>query len=696
MDKNKATAGSQYSLIITVLFGVIILITFLIPAFGARLFANDWGMMQAPILPPGLYIIWLVLAAIALGQLLIKRGHCPVTEAVSRLLWEKPYRVYRWIALIVLLAVFAGFRFDAHLYGDGYIRIANFAQKSKTLFHWYDFGGTVFPYLFYIIWKTLGMSKVTAAALGYQTVSILSGGLFIWAVYKIASVLHDTPRQRTRFFLMTLFSGIILFFFGMVENTILLPSLIALIVLLSTKLLNNGPSVKSYLFLLVLSIIGVITHVLFLAIIPAVVFAAVVAANRRAGSLKTFGLALSGLVLIAGLMSVYITAAGDIFLENKLLFLSGKQPLPGYSLFSLPHATDILNLLVTVIPLFLIFLFVLVTPHKSDDRRGVSTFFAVLAIGQLVLLFILDPKNGMIRDFPLFAGLLPGMVFWSACRFSSDNATGTDFSNWRDRLAIPALILIIPTLVVHLSPSLTIKRLDAYLEHNEFKYEAALLAMRDYYLTKEEYDLADQRERSVRGKVPDYLKSQMINDLYVHDRYHEALGVAERLIERHPYNAQYRMQYGNVLLHFDRYRDAERELLIASQLAPDNPEIYHFLSELYRQLRHGDKCLASIQRGLNLDPNNLLLLVDLTGYYYLKHEYVAADSMIDIIMEINPEEPYAFMYRGLLAERTGHRQQALAAYRKFIELDELLPEVPQIQERIERLEPGTPPPPDGD
>ena len=181
----------------------------------------------------------------------------------------------------------------------------------------------------------------------------------------------------------------------------------------------------------------------------------------------------------------------------------------------------------------------------------------------------------------------------------------------------------------------------------------------------------------------------MVNDLYVHDRYTEALEYAERLIERHPYNAHYRMQYGNVLLHFDRYGDAERELLTASRLSPDNPEIYHFLGELYREMRNGDKCLASIQHGLSLDPDNLLLLVDLTGYYYLKREYQSADSMIDVVMEINPEEPYAYMYRGLLAERAGHRQHALTAYRKFIELDDLLPEVPQIRERIERLAPGS-------
>ncbi len=325
----------------------------------------------------------------------------------------------------------------------------------------------------------------------------------------------------------------------------------------------------------------------------------------------------------------------------------------------------------------------------SEDRRGGWAFVAVLAIGQFLLLFILDPKNGMIREIPMLAGLLSGFIFWSAYRLSSETDTDSNIPNWRDRLALPALILIIPTLVVHLSPSLTITRLDAYLENNEFKYESTLLAMRDYYLTKEEYDLADQRERSVRGKVPDNLKSQMVNDLYVHDRYTEALEYAERLIERHPYNAHYRMQYGNVLLHFDRYGDAERELLTASRLSPDNAEIYHFLGELYREMRNGDKCLASIQHGLSLDPDNLLLLVDLTGYYYLKREYQSADSMIDVVMEINPEEPYAYMYRGLLAERAGHRQHALTAYRKFIELDDLLPEVPQIRERIERLAPGS-------
>jgi len=690
MSKNTAPEKSSRLSSVTIVSGIAILLTFLLPAFGGRLFNINWGMTQTATLPNGLYITWLILTALTLALLLFGRQQDILTSAMSKLLWNSSYSVYRWVLLLALLAVFVIFRFDAHLYGNSYIRIANFAQKSKAIFHWYDYGGTTLPYLFYALFKTLGITKITSATLGYQTASFLSGGLFTILTYKTASILHDNPTRRTNFFLMVMLSGTMLFFFGLVENTIFMPTLAALMILFAAKLIKTGPSTGKFTAMLGFAAIGVFTNILFLTVIPAVIYAGIVSAGKRDGALQRFGITISGLIMIAGLIFVYITAGGNVFLEDKLLYLTGKQPLPTYSLFSLPHLADLLNLLVAIIPLFLLFITAALFYPRSKGHRDISTFFAVLAIGQLLLLFVLDPKNGMIREIPMFAGLLTGFIFWGAYRLSDIDETEPNTSRWQHRLALPALLLILPTLIVHLAPTLTVKRLDAFLEKNEFKYESALLAMRDYYLTNEEYDLADKREQSLRGKVPGYLKSQMVNDLYAHGRYTEALEYAERLIERHPYNASYHMQYGNVLKYFKRYRDADRELLTALQLDPDNAELYHFLSELYRETRNGEKCLAAIQSGLELEPDNMLLLVDLTGFHYLKRDYQTTDSLIRVIMDIDPDEPYAYMYRGLIAERAGRRQHAITAFQKFIELDEYLPEVPRIRERIERLSPNTP------
>ncbi|UCD17345.1 MAG: tetratricopeptide repeat protein [Candidatus Zixiibacteriota bacterium] len=687
MDTNTIAPRPLWHSRIAILCLAATLLSFLIPVLGHYLFSVNWGFGQSTFLPAAVYVLWLaaLLAALILFFLGPRRDFL---SAGAEVLWRESARLARWTALISLMAVIVIFRFEAHLYGDGYLRLGNFAQKSKAIFHWFEFGGTGIAYLLYYLLHAFGIARLTAAVLGFQIVSYISGLVCIVAVFNISALLFQDNNRRALFFLLVVLTGPALYFFGMVETTLLLPACLALFVQAGLKLLKIR-SARAALLLWLIAAIGILVHILFVAVIPAAVYVSLVSVGKHRKKLHRAGIVLAAALIIAGIVITYGMAAGDIMLEKNLLFLSGKQPLPGYSLFSGHHLLDLFNLFSSMVPLFLLMIVAIAAfPVRSGDT-GYAAFWGLLAAGGLTIMFILDPVSGMAREIPVYAFLLGGFIFWGAYSIVRLDESEPGSSRLCRRLAFPALMLIIPAFAVHLSPKLTIDYLDAYLEQNETKYESALLAFRDYYITENEYDLAEKREMAVRGKVPDYLKSELVNDLVRVKKYSEALTYAERLIQRHPYNATYRMQYGNLLVHFKRYQEAKKELSAAVALAPYRAEMYHFLSELYREMKFEEKCRETIVQALAFEPDNTLLLIDLIGYHFRKRNDNTADSLINLVLELDPDEPYAYMYRGLMAEKAKRFQKAVADYLKFIELDELLPDVPLIKNRIERIAPGT-------
>ncbi|MEW5925243.1 MAG: hypothetical protein AB1746_14775, partial [Candidatus Zixiibacteriota bacterium] len=115
------------------------------------------------------------------------------------------------------------------------------------------------------------------------------------------------------------------------------------------------------------------------------------------------------------------------------------------------------------------------------------------------------------------------------------------------------------------------------------------------------------------------------------------------------------------------------------------PEYYHFLSELYREMRLEQKCLDVLNKGLEVDPRSTMLLIDLAGYYFRGHRPTEVDSLINVVMDIDSVEPYAFMYKGLLADQNGRKQAALDYFERFVKINDRLPEVPIIRKRINSI-----------
>lgn len=666
---------------------VIIVLTILTLAWlivGPLLIKSNWGFNQLDYIPGIMYYIWIAVALALIAFLFIKPRKHFISSLLKDFLWGDKKLLGTIGVLILAGIIFLVFRFEAHVYGEGYIRIGNIVQRSTPVFPWYEYGGATLPYFLYLLLTFFGLDKIAAGHWAYQIMSICSGLIFVFFSLRTALIAFDDDDDRLGFWLLFLFSGVSLFFFSFVELVPLMLAIISPYLYTVVKLNKNGES-KHLMIIWILTIFAVFIHIQGITLLPSTFYLTLRTLVSRTQIGRFIGTLGSAILIISGIVIVYLMSMENIYLENLILYFAGKPPETDYALFSIHHLVDIFNLLFMIIPFFTIFIYAIVRGIRFLHNEKTFTALGFLTMSQVVYLFIIDPKNGMARDIDNYIFLLSGFLFlgiYSLFKlYGKINLSG----NIIMVLCPISFLILLPMYYVHLSPAKFENYLDRYLSYNETKYESGLYAMRDYYSLAGQTSKSVQMERAINSKAPGALESQLINDLYVHGRVDEAFEYALRLTERFPYNAKYRMQKGNLLKYYRRFEAAEEELKIAVRLDPYGQEYHHFLAELYRETRQKNKWFQVLSNALSIIPRSKTLLVDLTGYYYRDRQYKTVDSLTRVILEIDSLEPYAFLYKGLIAEERGHKETAMELYEKFIRMGETLPEIGIVRKRLNNL-----------
>ncbi|MEP0827275.1 MAG: glycosyltransferase family 39 protein [bacterium] len=661
----------------------LLFLTILVIAGGGKLLKVNWGIDQVGLFPTYIQIIWFALLLLSLAATVSGWSGPGLMEYLNRLLWGEKNAKIRWGLLGILTLLFIVFRFEAHLYGDAYIRISNLSQKAIPIFRWYEYGGTVLPYLFYLPLKGLGIKPEPVAAWGFQIVSFLSGMAFLITGRLVAKKVSSDYNARSFFFCLTVFSGLTLYGFGLVEVYSPLVPLAAWFILQAFRYYES-PSARNLILLFLIVAIGLCIHLLFAAMLPSAIFAAFGHMVNRSKKESITALLTSLAVLCGAVATIYILAEQDIAVGRHFLPLTEKPPFVDYSIFSLNHLVDILNLATLFAPLFILFLFFSAFRLIKKERHPTDTFLAILRLSQVALIFILVPLNGMAREIPLFGFLLTGAIFFGAYSLTVNESPPVAKLRQLPFLAF-AFLLVLPTFVVHLTPSVTVRHLDRFLAYNEAHYEKALLAMRDYYFTVGNFSEADRREQMIPGKSKTALESKLVQDLFVNERVNDAYAYAVRLVEGNPYVAHYRMQLGNLLKYFKRYPEAERELKLSIVLEPFNADYYYFLAQLYNEMNLRQKAFEILQKAYSFAPDNVMILSGLAAHHFRLGELERAEFYANEGIRINPDEPYPYMFKGMVEEKQGRLQQALESYGRFIKLNENLPEIPDIRRRMNSI-----------
>ncbi len=659
---------------------LLVLCSFGILFWGHTFTEINWGLDQITYLSDSLYIFWIIISAISVILLLVGIKRHFISDLLYDFLWGDKKSFGRWLFVVLGMALFFYFRFEAHLYGNGYIRIGNLAQKQQPLIHWYEFGSTLIPYLFYQILTLFGIGKLAASAWAYQLLSVISGGIFLFFSIKISDLLYENYHDKITSFFMIVLSGLVMMFFGMVENyPVLLAVGSILIYLLVLALKSSGAKYLFYLW--ALSLIGVAINFQFITFIPPLLYLTIKSFVKREKTGNLIGLIAAFGSILLGVIILYISASKNMGLENLILLLSGKSPEAYYSLFSRVHLIDIFNLVFLFVPLVLIFIYAVLVGFKNLKKDKLFVILVILVLSQFIYLLIIDPKNGMARDIPQYGFLLFGILLLGSYSLLKSRGSINLSQSIVMGLCPIAFILMLPGLILHLSPLKTEENITKYLKYNESKYRTGLIAFRDYYFASGDMDKSNYYDLLVEKKSPGLLQSRLVSDLYAHGRYTESFDYANQLVERYPYDYLYRIHRANLLKFYKRFGEAKSELDTAIILAPFNAEPYHFLAEYYRELKQDQQCINILNEVVSFAPDNEIILIDLTAYYYRSGLFDRADSLSKIVMAIDSMAPYAYMYQGLIADNKKQYDRAMEFYAKFIELNEKLPEVSYVRKR---------------
>jgi len=118
------------------------------------------------------------------------------------------------------------------------------------------------------------------------------------------------------------------------------------------------------------------------------------------------------------------------------------------------------------------------------------------------------------------------------------------------------------------------------------------------------------------------------------------------------------------------------ELLdIAVKVAPNFDKALNNLGVCQARSGHPDEALETYRKGLAIDPNNAMILTNMTRIYQQTGRGAEADQLLAQIEAGNDVNPFFYVYQGEMALSRGENDKALDYMVKALRLDTELPEV---------------------
>ncbi len=314
------------------------------------------------------------------------------------------------LAIVLGVALFWLARERLTFLGDGSLVVRNLASMERVdlipTLSFYDA-----PFSTVIVYECskflLGIDPAFAAENSFRFVSVAFGAGWILLLFWVSRLLTEEKLERALVFVFLLGSAGIELFFGYVE--IYTPAAFMFLLFMACALSH----LRKRLSLIVPSMVfGALltTHFGMMVFLPAVGWLFYVNLRaRRIGRVVVACLAMICTFALLMLTSGY--TAGE-FLDVVLKSGSHRVPLsfpePGthaYTLFSLYHFSEVINLLLLISPLaFVLLLFVVILKFKNIRWMDHEWLFVMLSVASgLVFIFLMNPELGMSRDWDVFS-----------------------------------------------------------------------------------------------------------------------------------------------------------------------------------------------------------------------------------------------------------------------------------------------------
>lgn len=526
----------------------------------------------------------------------------PSTPALGNVLWS-----------VLAVIVFWQFRVSTFLLGDGQVLI-NDALNVKFVRGVIDMMGlasqthTPVATLIYFVAVQLGdLLFGMSVPHTFQAVACLAGGLYVFAVLQFVQWFFSESSSRILGGTLLLFHGASLFYFGYIEYYPLFHlSTFAYcgsaLRVLSTRKGLAWPAV--FLLLTIgLHFIGVVLVPSFLLLLLYYV-----AGSKRIQSRLTWKMILLGLGCSALILIVAYYFSGEYEVRQHFLPVTSLDVEMHYTLVSIPHLLDYLNVLFLVsAPALVLILPLLISDLRNTQGPQIELKFCLLVLCfQQAFVFTANPDLGFARDWDLAGAMNSGLILMVICLWKQ--LSGMEITK---RLAAPIASAAVMTTLPWIS-----------LNHHEIRSVERF----ENLIEMDTKMVGDYRTAYGFEMLAIHFRNQ--ND---HERERSYLGLAAKASK----NIRF---YENLLISFERngvtQGDAEvllrvverfrQEVTIEKNLRSgeqyfDHLNLFYVGARILRELGYCSKAQAQYQQAIEADLPNL-------GYAYLGLGRCAQDA----------------------------------------------------------------------
>ena len=313
------------------------------------------------------------------------------------------------IIFIIVGTIFYGliylFPAKLHLLGDGAVLLRSvplgITGEEITL----SFRNQ--PLMFWIYRVAMSIHPTDAAPDAYSVylfIDLISGFIYLVILFWVFGNVKLPPVEKVLLTCLIVFSAGTQFYFGYVENYILLYTVTIAYLLTAWLALERSISIIVPMLFYVLM---VLLHMGMLIFLPSIFLLIILKWKHK----KSYAFLLLGGVIIAGIIILYIMGFDIAFLTRHLgsgsvdflmLFEGGRGNFP-YPMFSWAHLIDWLNAHLLIAPFGLLLSLILIPamPVERRWRNPVLIFMITAASCGLLFTWVINSALGMARDWDL-------------------------------------------------------------------------------------------------------------------------------------------------------------------------------------------------------------------------------------------------------------------------------------------------------
>lgn len=674
MEKKQTSLTFYTSIIIIALF-------ILGRLYGDKLFDNHWSFNHWSYLPTWYVILWLVVFG---GVIFLFIRYF---EKIGLFFSPRRRTIIGLPGLFIITIIL---HFDSFLYGGGNLRVAMIGQTDKIIYHWYELGTTAVVAVLFHLFNLFPLNSVEAwqtniaAVWAWRTLAYLSTALSIVGTACLIKELKLKTENRFYLFIIMFFGSQSLLYLGFIGME---PVIVAVTIWFAwaTVKATHRFSFGRLLWLWLITLVGVVMHLTALYLLPALLYLTFTLPFKKRAQ-PYFSIFIAFISLVALIFLAYQQLGASLKFSQYLLFINGHLPRSDYGLFSCRHIGDMLQLFFLAIPMAIVMKITGI--YQKGWLKNNPPAIAGWLVGSTgaILVFIANPVNNIVLDFPRFTAYLTAFSFLMVLVLTK--IINQDKANFRIPALIAAAALMLP--FSYLPPYVKIEQakyyLEDYLQKNESYYRTGLIAVRDAHFYRGEFKSADYWEWQLPVKSLEYLNLKGTRDLIAVGRNEEALTVLYQEVSRNPFWTEPRDLIAMVQMNLGRFELAKPQIDTCLMLEPYNKVHLNNLYRYYRDSGNLFKAREVIDRQIALFPRDNEVRTDEMIINYRLGKIKTADSLAELLMATDARLPFPYLIKGFISENSDQASAAIRFYQKFIELGPTELEIPMVEKKLDSLQ----------